>query len=331
MEAGFKGFFGGEAEFRLYFGGIDGVAAVMAGAVRDMGDQGVGVDAFGTWAVRICPGQGLVLLKCVKDPVTHLVNDVQIDLFVAAADVVHLAGSAFFQDQVNAAVVVVHVQPVPDLPAVAIHGDGFAGQDVGDHERDQFFGKLERAVVVGAVADGGVQAVGFVVRPDQVVGGGFAGGIGGVGGIGRGFRKRRVIGLQGAVNLVCGDVVEPVAGPGVFVQPDVAGRLEQGVGAHDVGFDEGVRTLDGAVHVGFRRKVDNGVDVVGHQEIFHQGLIQNVAVDERESGMVVCPFQVVPVAGIGQCIKDNNVILWIFFNPVVNKICTDKAGATCDK
>ncbi len=77
--------------------------------------------------------------------------------------------------------------------------------------------------------------------------------------------------------------------------------------------------------------MDNGVDGVGDQKRFHQDLIQDVAVEEGEAGMVIRPGQVVPVAGIGQRIQDNNAMLWIFFNPVINEIGADKAGTAGDQ
>lgn len=165
-----------------------------------------------------------------------------------------------------------------------------------------------------------------MVRPDQVVGGGFAGGIGGVGRIGRIFRKRRVVGFQAAIHFVCGNVVEPVPRLGIFVQPDIFDRLEQGVGAHDIGFNEGIRALDGAVHVGFSGKMDNGVDVAGGKQGFHQGLVQDVAVDKFKVGAGFGLPQIVSVAGISERIQGNDGVGWMVFEPVVDEVGADEAG-----
>lgn len=109
MEALVKCVFGGKGQLGLDFGGINGVAAVVAFAVRDMGDQGAGVDAAGAGAVRVLGGQAGVGCESVVHQVTDHVDNVQVGLFVVAADVVYLTGPAFFQDQVHALVVIVHV------------------------------------------------------------------------------------------------------------------------------------------------------------------------------------------------------------------------------
>jgi hypothetical protein len=103
------------------------------------------------------------------------------------------------------------------------------------------------------------------------------------------------------------------------------------MGAHDVGLDEFVRSMDRAVHVGFSGKMDNGVNIAGGQQGFHQGLIQDVAMDEFNVGGGFGLAQVVTFAGIGQGIQDNNLVFWMMVHPVVNKVGADKTGTAGDK
>ena len=108
-DAGIEGFGRFPAEFSLEFAGVDGVAAVVAGAILDVGDLvGVGL-AVGARAEFVEDG-------------TEGADDVEVGLFVPAADVVDLADLAGFQHAADGAAVVLDVEPVTDLLAVAVDG-----------------------------------------------------------------------------------------------------------------------------------------------------------------------------------------------------------------
>ncbi len=112
-----------------------------------------------------------------------------------------------FQHEQNPGAVVVHVQPVADIRAVAVDGQRFAVECVQDHQRDQFFGELKRSVVVRAVGDERLQIVGVMIRAHEVIGRRLARGVGRV------RRVRRVFAeesgrSQRAVHLVGGHVQE---------------------------------------------------------------------------------------------------------------------------
>jgi hypothetical protein len=49
--------------------------------------------------------------------------------------------------------VIQYVEPVPDVLTLAIDRDGFLSDALQNHDRDQFFWELIRAVVVRAVGD----------------------------------------------------------------------------------------------------------------------------------------------------------------------------------
>ena len=146
------------------------------------------------------------------------------------------------------------VEPVADLEAVAVDRERLAGEGVVDHQGDELFGELIRAVVVGAVGDERGQAIGVVPGADEVVGRGFGRGVGAVGGVGGVFMKGGVVGGERAVDLVSRDVKEAElllfrAGERGEV---MAGGLQEDEGAVDVGAEEGFGAGDGAVHVAFR-------------------------------------------------------------------------------
>jgi len=180
-DAGVEGFLGCPAELALDFGGVDGVALVVAGAVGDVGDEvGVAGNSGGF--------SGGEFFEQGADGA----DDFEVGFFVVAADVVGFAGFSVGYDGVEGAGVVFDIQPVADLAAVAVDGQGFAGEGVEDDVGDEFFGEVAWAVVVGAVGDEGGQAVGALPGAHEVVAGCFAGGVGAGRGVGGGFGEEAV-------------------------------------------------------------------------------------------------------------------------------------------
>ena len=83
---------------------------------------------------------------------------------------------------------------------------------------------------------------------------------------------------QGAKDFVGGDVdkakpLTPGSGQGEEIG---ARRLQQRIGADDVGLDERRRPVDGAVNMGFCRQVQDHVRLVGCQDALHCGLVGDV-------------------------------------------------------
>src|SRR5581483_11061173 len=72
---------------------------------------------------------------------------------------------------------------------------------------DEFFGELERAVVVGAVGGDDWQAVGVVVGADEQIAGGLARGVRGIWGVRCGFCKKASR-AEAAIDLIGGDMME---------------------------------------------------------------------------------------------------------------------------
>ena len=96
------------AEFSLYLARVNGVAAIMAGAVRDIGNL---------FAIALAVRSGAEFVK----QCANRVDDVDVGFFVPAADVVDLADFARFQYAANGAAMVFDIEPVTDLLSIAIH------------------------------------------------------------------------------------------------------------------------------------------------------------------------------------------------------------------
>ena len=245
--AGVEGFRRLPAEFTFNLVRINGVAAVVAGAVGDV------ADLFG---VALAIGTRAQLVQQAADGL----DDFDIGFFVPAADVVGFTQLTLFEHAANGAAVVRDVEPVAHLHAVAIDWQRLAGQGIDDHQRDEFFREMVGAVVVAAVGGEHRQAVGVVVGAHQVVAGGLASAVGAVGLVGVLLGKGRCVRAEGTVDLVSGNMQEAEGDLFFWRQAVVVGthRFEQVEGADDVGLDKVFRAVDGTVYMAFGGKVDDG-------------------------------------------------------------------------
>ena len=163
-QSGFESVGGLPAEFGLNLFRIDGIAAVMAGAVRDEGDE----------AARVTTQRGGQFIYHIAD---HL-HEMQVGQFVLAAYIVSLPGFAAGENVPQRLTMVADMEPVAHVEAIAINGDGLAAQHFLNDDGNELFRELIRAVVVRAARDDGWQAVGVVVAAHEHVAGGLAGGVG---------------------------------------------------------------------------------------------------------------------------------------------------------
>ena len=161
MEPGGEGVEGLPREFLFDFAAIDGVAEIVAGAVVDVGNEGK---------------EGLRILVCdTGEFMDDAMQEVDIFLLAAAADVVNLAGDGFGENGPDGCGVIVDKNPIADVVPFAIDGELLFVEAAIDHAGNKFFDVLAGAVIVGAVRNGGGKIVGVMVGADEVVGGGLRG------------------------------------------------------------------------------------------------------------------------------------------------------------
>ena len=286
------------AELGLQLGGVDGVAAVVAGAVGDPVEV-LGVASHGR-----------------KDHAQH--GDVV--LLPVGADEVGLPHAALREDVPDGRGVVLGVDPVADVLAAAVELGADSVDDVGDLPGDELLHVLVGAVVVGAVGDRGAQAVGAGPGADQHVGGRLGARV-------RAARViRRLLGELGgvverqvAVDLVGGDVVVADA---VFPH-----GLQQAEGALHVGAQERLGVRDGVVVVALGGVVHDRV-VARHQPV-QQLRVADVAHDELHAVRRQAR-DVLGVAGVGQLVQDGDVDARVVVHDVVHEVAADEAAAASD-
>ena len=289
---------GPPAELALELRRVDGVAAVVAGAVGDP------VEVLGVAAHRL----------------QDHAQDRDVVPLAVGADEVGLPHAALREDVPDGAGVVLGVDPVADVLAAAVELGAHAVDDVRDLARDELLHVLVGAVVVGAVGDRGAQAIGAGPGAHEHVGARLGARVR------RGRVVRRLLGELGgvverqvAVDLVGGDVVVADA---VF-----AHGLQQAEGALDVGAQEGLRVGDGVVVVGLGGVVHDGV-VAGDQPVQQPG-VADVAHDELHA-VRGQPGDVLGVAGVGQLVQDGHVDARVVVHDVVHEVAADEAAAARD-
>ena len=309
-------------EFLAHPRRVDRIAPVMAGAVGDETDQPL---------VRCRLGPALI------EQTADQPHDVEVLPLVAATDVVGLAQAPAPDHAFDAAAVVLDVQPVADVAAVAIDRDVPALQAAADHGRDELLGVLQRTVVVRAVGGRHRQAVGVEVGAHQVIRSSLARRIRGVRRIRRAFGERRIIPAERAVDLVGGDVVEapPARGRGarqlLLDQPVLAAGFEQGVCADDVGAHELAGAADRAIDVRFGSKVHNSVDGVLAQQACDQRGVADVTLHEGMTLLTGQFLQVVGAAGVGQRVEVDDAHPGILAEQPAHVVGTDEAGTAGDQ
>ncbi len=286
------------AELALELRAVDGVAAVVAGAVGDPVEV-LGVAAHGR-----------------EDHAQH--GDVV--LLAVRADEVGLPHAALGQDVPDGRGVVLGVDPVADVLAAAVELGADPVDDVGDLPGDELLDVLVGAVVVGAVGDRGAKPVGAGPGAHEHVGARLGGAVRRARVVGRLLGElRRVVEREVAVDLVGGDVVVADAVP--------ADGLQQTEGALDVCAQERLRVGDGVVVVALGGVVDDRV--VARDDAVQQPGVADVAHDELHA-VRGQPGDVLGVAGVGQLVQDGHVHVGMVVDHVVHEVAADEAAAARD-
>ena len=286
------------AQLALELGRVDGVAAVVAGAVGDPVEV-LGVAAHGR---------------------QDHAQDRDVVLLAVGADEVGLPHAALGEDVPDGRGVVLGVDPVADVLALSVELGADAVDDVRDLPGDELLHVLVGAVVVGAVGDRGVQAVGAGPCAHEHVGTRLGGAIGA-----RGLIRRLlgelggVVERQVAVDLVGGDVV--------VADAVLADGLQQAEGALHVGAQERLRVGDGVVVVALGGVVHDGV--VARHQLIKQLRVADVAHDELHA-VGGQPGDVLGVAGVGQLVQDGHVDARVVLHHVVHEVAADEAATARD-
>ena len=281
------------AELRVDLRRVDGVAAVVALAVGDVLDE-----VFG-------------LAELLEDGL----DDVDVGALIVAADVVDLADAALLQDEVDGAAVILDIEPVADVLAVAVDRQLLIGQRVDDHQRDELLRKMIRAVVIRAARDCRRDLVGAVIRHDQEVRTGFRSRIRARRLEVRLLREEqiRVVERQIAVDFIRRDLM-------VAVDAVLAAGVEQHARADDIRLQEDLRILDGAVDMRLCREVDDDVRLPLLEYAVDGLAVRDVRADELEVLLPHRRLERLEVARIRQFVDADDAVARMLLEHVVDEV-----------
>ena len=151
-----------------------------------------------------------------------------------------------------------------------------------------------------------------------------------LGGEGR-LDSLRAIHLQRTVNLIGGDVIEAL--PLVFLGegiPPEPGGLQQAQGPQHVRPCERERVLDAAVNVALSSQMDDAIDILLPHQFVHPVEIADVSLDERIVRPVLDVLEVGKIAGIGQLIDIDDMIVGILRHEKAHYVRANETGSSGD-
>ena len=299
----------------------------MALAILDIAFQTGRCLAPGSRCIRETLGEGRIGSKGGVHAPTDLLDNFDVGQLLPTADIIDLARPALGDTEFDAPAMILDMQPVAHVHAVAVDGQLAAVQCVQQEERDQLLWKLKGPVIVRAIAGRRLQPVGVVVGAHQMIGASLGRGIRRIWRVGRGLAEGRVVRPQRTVYLVGRDVVEAVGLARALVEPGILGRLQQAVRADDVGGHERVRTRDRSVDMALGGEVDDRVDVPAVDQFGDEIGVADVADDELHA---VQPVEIGAVARIGQRVEHDDAVLGMGLAPMMHEVRADEAGAAGD-
>ena len=216
---------------------------------------------------------------------------------------------------------VLHVQPVADVLAVTVDRQRLIIQHVRDHERNQLFREMIRAVVVRASRDRHRHAERAMVRLHEQVGTCLARRVRAGCVDRRLFRKEQIgtVERQVAVNLVGRNLM-------IALNAILTACVEQHLRAHDVGLQENGRVLNRAVNMALRCKVDNDFWLLLLKNAVNRFAVSNIRLDKLEMRIVHHRRKRLHVACVGQCVHAQNIVLRMFLQHKMHKVSTNKSG-----
>ena len=216
---------------------------------------------------------------------------------------------------------IAHEQPVAHVQAVAVERQGQVLERVRDEQRNDLLRVLVRPEVVRRAADEDRKAVGGEVRIGEAIGRRLARGIG--------VRGHQGVGLataplrDAAVDLVRRDLHERLH----LATPR---RLQERVGAEDVGADEPLGLADGSVDVRLGREIEDQIHAALGRllDVLRRG---DVAAQEAIARVVLHRLEIRQIAGVGQLVEDRDVPVGMGGEGMADIVGADEPGATGDE
>lgn len=238
-------------------------------------------------------GDELILLSLLAQDLDQVLGDLQIRYLVVAANVVNVGNLTLVEDGVERAGNILNEQKVTGVGSISVQGELHTLEKLVGELGNELLGVLVRAVHVVAASDDAGQLERSVVGLDDELGAGLGGGVR-IGGLQDVFLSHG-LGVEVftlAVHLVGGHVDETTDSVAVL------GRLEQDVGAVDVGLGECEGVTERVVNVSLGGEMHNGVDLLLLEDVVDEVGTLDVALDELEIGQILDVLEIVEAGAV---------------------------------
>ena len=279
-------------------GGVDGITTVVAGTV--------------TYPFEVILG----LAHGTQDSTKHR----DVILLPVRADEVGLSDAAPGKNGPHGGTVILCMNPVANVFAVAIELGADAVNHIGNLTWNELLNVLVGPVVVGAIGNRSAQTISARPGADEHVRRSLGGGIRRARAI-RSFlgEARRVVEREVSIDLVRAHVV--------IAHTVLTAGLEQAIGALHVGAQERLRVRDGVVVVRLGSVVHDGV-VAGDQAI-EQPSVADVPHHELHA-VLGQAGNVLGVAGVGELVEHSHVHVRMVVDNMVDEVASDEAATAGD-
>ena len=255
--------------------------------------------------------------------------DLDILALVVSADIIGLEELSLLLDHVDALAVILYVEPVTDVLAIAVDRKILAVQRIVDHQRDELLRELIRAVVIAAVRDIGRELIGVHEGLDHKIGRSLACGIRAVRIVRRCLVEIIIRVGQGAVNFICRYVKEllPLLIASVRIFPRELRRIEHGKSSQYIGLYKNTRILDRAVDMALRRKVNDTVHIIFLEDPVDRFCVTDVCPHKCIIIAVLHILQILQISCVRKLIDiDDPDLIAVLFEHIMNIIRSDESG-----
>src|SRR6266498_3372116 len=177
------------------------------------------------------------LANCVQ----QRFNNIDVMPFVAGAHVIDRTRSSLFQGEEDRPTVIVNVNPISYIAAVAVYRDRFIVERVRERQRQKLFRKLPGTIIIAAARYYRVEAESVTRGTDEMLRGGFRSSIRTVWGKRRIFREEGIfVFRQTAHYLIRGDLNETL-------DASRPGGVKQHLGSQNIRAQKRCSACDAAV------------------------------------------------------------------------------------
>ena len=246
------------------------------------------------------------------------------------------------EDHIDCPCVILNVEPVTHILPFSIDRKRTTLTDVIDEQWYKLLRKLVRPVIVRAVGHNCRHPVSVMIGTDKMVTGSLCRRIRTVRLVLALLREERVAErpaatlvagritlrpgqLKSAVDLICGDVVEPLPIP-AFRLPELTCGLKKRQRAKHIGPGERERIHDRPVHMALGGKMDDTIDGIFTDHLAHRLQVADVSLDEDIVRFILYILEIGEVTRIGKFVEVDDPVVRVLVDEKPHDMTADEAG-----